>query len=281
MRRMMIRGVLLGVAIILATSTHACADSMRATVVMVRGEVLTRDGEQKPYEKVVKNMTLSKRAQVVTREKSECVITFGTDREAFSTVSLIENSSVEISDVFPTTLALSKGRVFGMIKKLGGQKEFKVRTPTAIAGARGTGLGVGYENNMTDAACFEDTIFVQGLDGQGNVTGEQDVGEGFGMEIGEGGALGGLQGLTDEQREDWQNFLNTLGGLGSGAGGGADGEEDDDATFEQEDDIDTTTETQGTFRDFRQEDNREGIEDNTPGSGGGSSDGGGQVRTKG
>jgi|GEM_PF-5438491 hypothetical protein len=263
------------IAALFLFSRDALCESVTAQMISVKGEVLVRPLPGKTLEEARLYTPLAAHAQIVTKKNAECIITFGTKEEILSTVSVTENSSVTLSDLFPTNLLLFQGRVFALVRKADTQAEFKVRTPTAVAGARGTGLGVGFNGTNTQTGCFENTIFVQGLDDQGNSTGEQDVGEGFGLDVGQGGVFGQQRELTDQEKKDWQNFLNGLNSFSQG------GDPDfDDESFDQQDGWGTRNETQGTFRDFMQERNRKDKEDNAPSQESSSSSGGQRVITK-
>lgn len=192
----------------------ALAFAQMARVIDLKGDVQIKQGVSSDWGRAKMNMLLGKDAEIKTAPGSHCTLAFDEERKNIMTIK--ENSQIRIENVTPGSVYLPQGRVFSLINNLSRNEKFQVRTPTAIAGARGTGWGTQTDGTNTGASCFEDTIFVQGLDEQGNPTGEQDVGEGFGLDIFQGGLFGDMSPLGDGERGEWNDFSNYVGGLGGG-----------------------------------------------------------------
>jgi hypothetical protein len=132
-----------------------------------------------------------------------------------------------------------------LIKNLSKNERFEVRTPTAIAGARGTSWVTGFDGANASAQCFQDTAYVQGLDEAGNPTAEQDLPSGRGLDIGGGGRLGEMYELGDADYAEWNDFNGyvadlTAGGSGADTGGDEGGTNNppvEDLREEQRDDF--------------------------------------------
>jgi len=177
-----------------------------ARIIGARGNVQVKKSAQLEWQKAKIDMMLEKNSQVQTQARSSCTITF--DEGFKKIITIQENTEITLESVMPGNVFLPKGRVFTLIENLGPEEKFQVRTPTAIAGARGTGWLTGHQNGNTTANCFENTIFVAGLSPSGDVTGEEEVSNGFGINVGPEGNLGGIHPLGGSDYEQWDNFIN-------------------------------------------------------------------------
>jgi len=75
------------------------------------------------------------------------VIRLGTDTVLSIDKLLTSNTGVDI--VNDTELNLQKGHIFGNIKKISAASVFLVKTPTGIAGVRGTAFSIGADGTLT------------------------------------------------------------------------------------------------------------------------------------
>ncbi|MEK7849389.1 MAG: hypothetical protein AAB213_01000, partial [Candidatus Omnitrophota bacterium] len=130
-----------------------------------------------------------------------------------------------LENIKPGNIFLPEGRVFSLIKNLSKAEKFQIRTPTAIAGARGTSWATGFHGGQANVACFSDTAFVDGLDASGQVTGERDLPSGFSVDVGEGGVFGDISPLSDADNRQGSEFVQYSQGLGAGQGGGTESQE--------------------------------------------------------
>lgn len=176
-----------------------------AKIMDTQGKVLIKKDAASDWQKAKLDMLLGKDAEIQTKEKSVCTLSF--DAAMKNIVTIRENSHVKIENILPGKLYLPEGRVFAVIESLASEEKFQVRTPTAIAGARGTGWLTSFINNVTSALCFNDQIFVQGLDADGNPTGETNVSSGYGVEVGPAGLLGKIFALKDMDFKEWDDFM--------------------------------------------------------------------------
>jgi hypothetical protein len=189
-----------------------CVFAQTAKIIDFKGEVMVKKNAVSDWQDAKKNLTLDKAAQVQTKAGAECTLAFDEDLKNIVTVK--ENSQIRIDSLKPGVVNLSQGRVFTLIKNLKQVEKFQIKTPTAVAGARATGWETGNNNGDSSVSCFEDTVYVQGLDANGNVTDEEDLDSGFGLEVGAGGKLGGSFELGDDARAEWNDFTNNVGNLG-------------------------------------------------------------------
>jgi hypothetical protein len=226
-----------------------------AKIVDIKGKVVVKKDINSEWLKAKPKTLLDKGAELMTKEASECTLTF--DEAMQNIVTIKENTLIKIESITPGNINLPQGRVFSLIKNLSKVEKFQVRTPTAIAGARATGWETAFEDGTSFLSCFEDTIHVQGLDPEGNVTGEEDLGSGFGLEIGADGRLGNIHELSDEGRTDWGDFTNNVNTISSGGGAGTENEGAVDTTGERGALQELRDESRETVREQVAQENRE------------------------
>lgn len=198
-----------------------------AKVIDVQGQVLVKKEVSASWDEAKINMLLKKDAEIRTKAGARCTLAF--DEEHKNILTVQENSLIKLENIKPGNIFLPEGRVFSLIKNLSKAEKFQIRTPTAIAGARGTGWATGFHGGLTNVACFSDTAFVNGLDESGQVTEERDLPSGFSVGVGEGGIFGDMSPLSDADNRQGSEFIQYSQGLGAGAGQreGAQGEGQD------------------------------------------------------
>jgi len=200
------------------------AFAQAAKIVDLGWQVNVKKDAASAWEKAKINMLLEKGAEIETKHGSYCTLAF--DEERKNIVTIKQDSLIKIESIKPGNIFLPKGRVFSIITNLSKAEKFQIRTPTAIAGARGTGWATGYGGANTSAKCFKDTAYVQGLDEAGNLAGEQDLPSGMGLDIGGGGRFGELYQLGDQDYTEWGDFSGYTGDLTTeGSSGDTGGEE--------------------------------------------------------
>ncbi len=204
-----------------------------AKIVDVGGKVTVKTDASADWKKAKVNMVLNKDAELETKENSYCTLAF--DEEQKNIVTLKQNSRIRIDSIKPGAVFLPQGRVFSLIKNLSKSEKFEVRTPTAVAGARGTGWITEYKGACVSEKCLDDVTYVQGLDPQGNITGEANLPQGNGMDVC-GGQLGSRYALGDNDYQEWNDFTGYVGSLqGGGDDGSGDDGFDDDRDDQRED----------------------------------------------
>jgi len=179
-----------------------------AKIIDIKGSVEVKKQVYEPWQKASVNMLLDKGAEVRTKKDSSCTLTF--DKELRNTLYIKENSNIKIGSIIPGNVLLPEGRVFALIRNIKGEEKFQIRTPTAVSGARGTGWLTDYDGSKTYVVCFEDKVYVQGLDREGNITAEQQLQDGFGMEIAEGGMLGDVFVPQSKDYNEWNEFKGNI-----------------------------------------------------------------------
>jgi len=179
-----------------------------AKIIDFQGEVMVKRGAGSGWTEAAVDQLLEPGAEIETRADSLCAIAF--DKNWSNVIRLKENTRIRIESVIPGEVKLTEGRVFSLIQQLEREQGFQVRTPTAIAAARGTGWSTGYNSGVTRILCFLDAILLHGLDSQGNIANETNLGAGSGAEVGSGGILSALFRLSGADYDEWNAFMEYL-----------------------------------------------------------------------
>ena len=202
--------------VIFATSAFA----QSVTIIDLKGRVSIKQNVQSDWKKAKIDMILYKDAEVKTQKNSECTIAF--DDEINNVLTIKEESHIKLESILPANVYLPEGRVFSLIDDIAKIESFEIRTPTAIAGVRGTGWLSAFLNNISSFSCFEDNVNVEGLDPKGNKTGKKNLPSGFGLNVFGDGILGEFFKLGAGDFREWNRFINYLrnlrGGLGKNGG---------------------------------------------------------------
>ncbi|MDD5583505.1 MAG: FecR family protein [Candidatus Omnitrophica bacterium] len=186
-----------------------CAFTQTAKIIDATGKVSIKKDASAPWEKAKISTMLGKQAEVKTGAKSECTLSF--DETMKNILTLKENSWVKLEDIKPANISLPQGRVFALIDDIKKVEKFEIRTPTAVAGVRGTGESVEFNGGMSIFKCFADAVYVQGLGAQGQSLNEQSLLEGFGINVDNAGAFGQAFSLSEGDLQEWRRFEASLG----------------------------------------------------------------------
>ena len=204
MKRILIVIVFLILGFIFVSNSYA----QELNIVNIKGSVLLRQREVSPWREAKVGEKLFKDCELLTKEKSECTISF--DNGLGRSVVIKENSQLKVADIAKGSLELSQGRVFALVDHNKTNEIFTIKTPTAVAGPRGSGWSVSFINKITTAICLQGGMHVDGLDSQGNVVSQQDVAEGFGLEVFQDGSIGELFRLAESDQREWNQFMNFI-----------------------------------------------------------------------
>jgi hypothetical protein len=112
-------------------------------------------------------MKLEEGARIMTDKDSWLDIAF--DIDARNTVTVKENSEVVLKLEAEDKIELIDGELFAVVKELKKGEGFRVRTPCATCGARGTGWNTMTDGKITDIAVTDGEVFVRGINIDGSV----------------------------------------------------------------------------------------------------------------
>ena len=123
-------------------------------------------------------------------------------------VRVEENSDVVIKKTTsPYSIELLDGVAMSLIKNLPKDSTFKIKTPTAISGARGTGWESSTDGSRSTFNTFENSIYVKGIDKLGSeMEGELEVKSGFKTTVDKFEKPQALEKLSDKDIERWNSW---------------------------------------------------------------------------
>jgi len=106
------------------------------------------------------------------------------DKDGKNIVRVKENSEVVIKVSGEDRVELIDGKVFLLLRELKRGEKFRVRAPTAVCGARGTGWIMEARDGVTIISVFDGIISVHGINADGSVMPEEHlISEGYIMEV--------------------------------------------------------------------------------------------------
>jgi hypothetical protein len=182
-----------------------------AKIVAVEGDVLVKAEGSDLWRVAAVDMVVSPQTEIQTKAAGQCTIAFDDGASRLATIK--ENSLVKVDSLSPDELYLSGGRVFSLIRSDATGRDFRVKTPTAISGARGTAWTAAFDEGKTSILCVENVVFVAGVDAAGQMTQETDLEPGFGVSVDEAGAVGEVFALAQDQLAEGQQNKQALESL--------------------------------------------------------------------
>jgi hypothetical protein len=173
-----------------------------AEIVYVSGTVRIKTITAPGWVDAKEGMVVKEGDIIKTEVDSNAELAFGEGLK--NILNVFPSSQLVISKFKPGCVKLEEGRVFSLIKSLEKGSTFEVRTPTAVAGARGTGWGVGLQDDSTEVQDFEQTVYAAGLNGDGILVGLANLKAGWKTLLSGGQGPGGLLKLTPEEVTSWK-----------------------------------------------------------------------------
>ena len=175
----MIKLLFIAVFLFMSTCT-AMADEVE--VVSSEGQVdVTKKGEDASVGAEA-GMLLSEGDRIVTGEGSSARLSFS--KETRQTVDVNEKSDVILKLDDGEKIELISGEVFAMVKGLKKGEEFRVRTPCATCGARGTAWLTATDAEKTNISVVDGSVFTKGINKDGTLMKkEYTVKKGYEREI--------------------------------------------------------------------------------------------------
>jgi len=117
-------------------------------------------------------MVLRQGDKIKTGPGSGCSLFF--DKNGNNAVGIDENSEVIVILEKDEKIEIIDASIYMMLTAIPKNSKFEIKTPTAVCGARGTGMGVKGNKENTEAAAYKSTIYVKNAKGE-----ELTVKEGF------------------------------------------------------------------------------------------------------
>ncbi|MFC1703208.1 FecR domain-containing protein [Candidatus Omnitrophota bacterium] len=199
------RKILLAVLAVSIFTVTSFAEDVR--IFEIKGRVMVRENEDQRWRKAKEGEHLDTNYELLTKKNAECTFSFGEKLERAMTIK--QNSQIKIADIDAGNLELPKGRVFSLIERMDKEETFQIRTPTAVAGVRGTGWSM-ESGKQTSVRCFEGEVAVKGLDEQGNVVTDKKIEQGSGTEVAKGGEIAEPVAVTEKEKKEWNSFKDVV-----------------------------------------------------------------------
>jgi hypothetical protein len=208
---LIVGGVLL--AIILWLDFHYKDLPDRVHILRIAGSVsIERANEQTSP---IVGMFLKEKDQIITGEGSFVEVAY--DDALKNVVRIGPNSTVVLKNARvgkQTELLMDKGEIMLKLNKLGKDSSFKVRTPIAVAGVRGTAFGVKISGKQVVITDYERRIFVKGLkENFSEMEEELLLSPGLKVQVGQFEKPKRVSVLTAEERAVWKAWLNEIDSL--------------------------------------------------------------------
>ncbi|MCF7878145.1 MAG: FecR family protein [Candidatus Omnitrophica bacterium] len=181
-----------------------------AKIIKLEGSVEMKKTETDSWQAAAIGTYLKKEAEIKTKQDSSCTLAF--DKALDNLITIEEKSHLKLEELKPAELFLPQGRVFSIIDNLADLGGFKVKTPVAVAGVRGTGDSVESRKDGTTVKCFQGEIYVKSLLKPGNPI----LGSGLGVNVGSAGQIGDIFNLGSDDWRIWNRFISGINNLRGG-----------------------------------------------------------------
>lgn len=203
--------------------SQASVDSIyEVAIINISGDVQVDTNGDGIWIKPWVGMKLMEKALIKTGKNSMIDIVF--DAEGLNIARINANT---LTTVKKALLELPDGKILAKFANLRPGTSFTIKTPTAACSIRGSGMGVGVANGVTEIMAFEDNVYVQGLDvSHGPIGPIATLPEGSRANVGPSGSLVNVGGLNSGDMAAFNQFQNDTSGSGTTGTGGA-GEPDD------------------------------------------------------
>jgi hypothetical protein len=175
-----------------------------ARVIYLEGTVRINDIQAKI------GMAVKQGDRIGTGEDS--YVEIGFDSSLNNNLKIDQNSSVIIKKIAPEQIDidLSTGKIFSLLEKLDEDNTFRIITPVAVVGVRGTGWSSEAGKNESRFSVFENEVFVQGIDSFGNLMGKVIVKKGWKIGVKKFEIPARLSKVSAGERRQWRRWKRVL-----------------------------------------------------------------------
>jgi len=203
-------GLFVLAAVLYGSNFIANESQDRASIVRVSGNVSIERFGSKLTPTV--GMVLNSYDKITTAKGASIEVTF--DDGLKDIVRIGTNSHVVLeSDVIEkkTSIFMDKGEILLKLEKLEKGSNFQVRTPTAVAGVRGTSFGVQLKGKEAIISDYESKIYVKGLN-QEFVENDDELllNEGWKVRVRQFENPSRVERITSQERAVWLAWVNEV-----------------------------------------------------------------------
>ncbi len=219
-----------------AVSSYASVNSVyEAAIIKLKGDVKVDTKGDGTWITPWVGMKLKEGSLLKAGSNSYAEIVY--DAEGLNVLKINADTQIKVTK---DNAELPAGSVFANFDNLKPGSSFSVKTPTAVCGIRGSGMGVDFIQGLTVVRAFKDRVYVRGLDAQGNAVGQEvQIPEGWKTNVEkDGGATPPAELSPNEEKiyEAWVQTIATKEEPAEEEGEDADEEADDEKTDEILDD---------------------------------------------
>ena len=207
---------------IFSMGAYAADSGLKAKIISTKGDVKVDPQGNGSWVAANVNMELNQGAIIKTGAGSSANLAF--DTAMLNVLNVEENTTLSVDTLSEklSEVGLSNGKILANLKGLKGGSTFQVKTPTAIAGARGTGLGVEFARGITYIEAFENSILVIGRDSRGaSMAVMVDVPAGWKSSVGMGENPTPPVALTANELRVWNAWVQVVTRLAAQAAAAA------------------------------------------------------------
>ncbi|MGE5280036.1 MAG: FecR domain-containing protein [Deltaproteobacteria bacterium] len=184
------------------------ADVPQVEVIALEGDVQIKP-EAGAYAPAEEGALLE--AGTTIKTGKDASVELGFDEADKNIVRVDENTTAVLLLDAREKINLLEGAVFSIINDLPAGASFEIRTPTAVAGARGTEWATLYRDGTTEVEALADVPYVRGFDESGKALDEAvDIKPGFMRSVRRAQAPAGAVRLSDAKRLGWNRMKQDM-----------------------------------------------------------------------
>ena len=204
MKRKIIGALFFALILCFSASVYASVDgTYEVAVINTKGNVQVDPQAEGSWISPWIGMKLKKESVIKTGQDSFIEVVF--DEDGLNVLKIKENTLITIQKA---RVDLNNGSVLAAFANFKRGSTFSVKTPTAVCGIRGSGMGVDFINNMTVVSAFEHSVYVQGIDSNGDPVGvEVVIPEGWETRVREDGDSTPPAELTENEKKVFEAWV--------------------------------------------------------------------------
>ncbi len=164
-----------------------------AQILSLEGTVTLKQDKENDWKAAQPGTEVGLGGQILTHANSTCQVGIGGN-----IVKLSPNSGALISSLDPAKIELQSGKIFTLVRSLNPGSTFAVRTPVAVATARGTA----WSQDLQSIEAFENVVHIESASGD-----VMDLNQGQGIAFDSDGTFGEPYTLSDEVKEEFSQFI--------------------------------------------------------------------------
>ena len=197
--------VLIGVVFFCVSMLSFCAFAAgTVTVMSFEGDVTIMPPRAAKAVVCSEGLIIKKGTHISTGRGS--YVEIGFDQKKLNVARIKENTEVVVTLKGKDKIELIDGAVFTLLKDMKKGERFRIKTPSAACGARGTGWETMSEREMTRVEVVEDKVFVRGINKDGSLMDKEFVvNKGFERVIEKFEKPGAMERLSEDRIVEMQS----------------------------------------------------------------------------